>query len=97
LGAVTEMLYLVALAFAAKAFGRQFRIYSIATFLVLLIFGALTFANAPNVGKNLPTPLIGVWERINIGVFLLWVIVLAVILLRTEPNADDVKSIKQGS
>jgi hypothetical protein len=94
LGAVTEMLYLAALGFAARAFGRQFRIYSIATFLVLFIFGALTFADAPNVGKNLPTPLIGVWERINIGVFLLWVIVLAIILLRAQVKADAAESIK---
>jgi hypothetical protein len=33
---------------------------------------------------NLPTPLIGVWERINIGVFLLWVVMLAIALLRVQ-------------
>ena len=36
------------------------------------------------VGANLPTPPLGVWERINIGAFLLWVMVLAACLLR-EP------------
>jgi hypothetical protein len=35
----------------------------------------------PGVGANQPTPLLGVWERINIGVFLLWMIVLAIVLL----------------
>jgi len=84
LGAVTEILYLFALGFAARAFGKQFRIYSIATFAVLLIFGILTFLDAPGVGANQPTPFIGVWERINIGVFLLWVVFLAVVLLQTE-------------
>jgi len=84
LGAVTEILYLFALGFAAGAFGKTFRIYSIATFLILLIFGTLTFMDAPGVSKNLPTPLIGVWERINIGVFLIWIIVLAIILLRKK-------------
>lgn len=84
LGAVTEILYLLALGFAATAFGIRFGFYSIATFIVLLIFGTLTFLDAPAIAKNQPTPLIGVWERINIGVFLLWVIVLAIVLLRKE-------------
>jgi Protein of unknown function (DUF998) len=84
LGAVTEILYLLALGFAATAFGRKFRIYSIATFVILLFFGVLTFLDAPGIAKNQPTPRIGVWERINIGVFLLWVVVLTFVLLREE-------------
>ena len=82
LGAVTEIIYLLALGFAAAALGRQFRLYSIATFVLLLVFGVLTFLGAPGIGTNQPTPWLGVWERINIGVFLLWVVVLAVALLR---------------
>jgi hypothetical protein len=82
LGAVTEVIYLLALGFAAAALGKAFRIYSIATFVVLLAFGALTFLEAPNVGLNKPTPYIGIWERINIGIFLLWVVVLAILLMR---------------
>lgn len=81
LGGVTEVIYLIALGISAAALGKSFRIYSIITFLVLLVFGVLTFLESPNVATNGPTPMIGVWERINIGVFLLWVIVLALILL----------------
>ena len=33
------------------------------------------------------TPWIGVWERINIGVFLLWIVVLATALLRARDTA----------
>jgi len=80
LGAVTEVIYLLALGFAATALGKGFRLYSVMTFVLLLVFGALTFVEAPHVGRNEPTPLIGVWERINIGVFLLWIVVLAVAL-----------------
>lgn len=82
LGVVTELLFLLALGFAAAAFGKGFRLYSVGTFAALLIFGILTFMGAPGVGANQPTPLIGLWERINIGLFLLWVIVLAIALLR---------------
>ena len=42
----------------------------------------LTFLNAPRIGADLPTPWVGVWERINLGVFLLWIVVLAAALLR---------------
>lgn len=81
LGAVTEILYLLALGFAAAALGAAFRLYSILTFVVLLAFAIPTFRQAPRVGADQPTPLLGVWERINIGVFLLWMIVLAIALL----------------
>ncbi|MCC8426408.1 DUF998 domain-containing protein [Mucilaginibacter sp. UR6-11] len=81
LGAVTEILYLLALGFAAAALGKAFRWYSIATFIVLMLFGILTFLEAPLIARNQHTPLIGVWERINIGVFLVWIIVLALALL----------------
>src|SRR5262245_61959023 len=36
----------------------------------------------PRIAANSPTPRVGVWERINIGVFLLWVVVLAIALTR---------------
>ncbi|HEY9489934.1 MAG TPA: DUF998 domain-containing protein [Chryseosolibacter sp.] len=84
LGAVTEVIFLLALGFAAVALGKPFRYYSIATFVVLLVFGVLTFLDAPGIAANQPTPLIGIWERINIGVFLLWVVVLAIILLKKD-------------
>jgi len=89
LGMVTEILFLLALNFAASSLGQGFRYYSIATFIVLFFFGVLTFLDAPGVAANRPTPLIGVWERINIGVFLLWMIVLAKILLKKENNAKN--------
>lgn len=75
----------LAIGFGAAAFGKRFRFYSVATLVVLLAFGVLTGLDGANVAANLPTPLIGVWERINIGAFLLWVVVLANALLR-EPN-----------
>jgi hypothetical protein len=44
---------------------------------------ALTFLEAPRLQMNLPTPWIGLWERIDISVFLLWVVMLAAVLWRT--------------
>ena len=82
LGAVTVILMFLAIGFGASAFGRRFRLYSIATIVVLLAFGGLTFLEAPRLEANLPTPWIGLWERINITVFLLWVAVLCPVLWR---------------
>ena len=84
LGAVTEVIYLLALGITAAALGKGFRIYSVITFLLVLFVGILTFMDAPAVGRNEPTPLIGLWERINIAIFLLLVMVLALKLLRRK-------------
>ena len=87
LGMVTVLLYLLALGFGAAAFGKRFRIYSIATMVILVAFGALMGLDGPRIAANLPTPWVGVWERICIGVFLLWVVVLAITLLRAKDSA----------
>jgi hypothetical protein len=83
LGGVTVLLMFLAIAVGATAFGKRFRLYSVSSIVILLAFGALTFWEAPRLQTNLPTPWIGLWERINISVFLLWVVVLATALLRT--------------
>jgi hypothetical protein len=49
----------------------------------------LTFLSAPLVGQNLPTPWIGLWERINIAVFLVWVIALSMRLWPRAEAADE--------
>jgi hypothetical protein len=84
LAMVTVLLMLLAIGFGAAAFGKRFRLYSIATMVILVAFGALTGLDAPRIAANLPTPWVGVWERINIGVFLLWVVILAIALLRAQ-------------
>jgi len=88
LGGVTVTLMLLTMTFAAAAFGEGFRFYSFASLTVLIVFGVLTFVDAPRIAANLPTPYIGLWERINIGVFLLWVVVLATVLLRGPATAS---------
>jgi Protein of unknown function (DUF998) len=82
LGFVTVLLFLLTVGFGAAAFGRRFRVYSIATIVIALVFGALTGVEGPRISANLPTPWIGLWERINIAAYMVWVAVLAVALLR---------------
>ncbi|HEX6182057.1 MAG TPA: DUF998 domain-containing protein [Chitinophagaceae bacterium] len=82
--AVAVILMISIIGFCAAAMGRKFRLYSITTVLVMLFFGMLTGLDSPNLEADLPTPWIGVWERICIGAYLLWITVLAIVLLRKE-------------
>jgi hypothetical protein len=79
---VTVLLMMTIMVLGAAALGNGFRVYTVATLVLHIIFGFLTSLEAPNIPKDLPTPWIGLWERILIGLFLVWVIVLAILLLK---------------
>jgi hypothetical protein len=81
---VNSLLILLAIGFGSTAFGKQFRLYSIGTILVLVVAGVLTATQASGVEANLPTPWTGVTERISIGGYLAWQVVLAIALLRQQ-------------
>jgi hypothetical protein len=78
---LTVPLMILTIVFGALAFGRGFRVYSFVTLLVLLFFGILTGLDGSNISQGRPTPLLGVWERINIGAYMVWIIVFSIILL----------------
>ena len=75
------------IAFAATGSGRAFRIYSIATVVVILVGAILAGAQIPRIDAHLPTPGLGVFERLNIYSMLLWVAVFSVSLLRVRNDA----------
>jgi hypothetical membrane protein len=86
-GGVAVLMIVAAIGFAATALGRRFRLYSIATIVVVLAFGAWSGMDAPRIGEGLPTPWVGVKERIFWYAYQLWFGVLALTLLR-EPAGD---------
>jgi hypothetical protein len=93
LTSVIVLFILLAIGFGATAFGKRFRLYSIGTILILLVFGALAGLDGPRLAAQQPTPWLGVTERINIGGFLLWDVVLAIALFlaqveRPKDNLD---------
>ena len=92
----TLLLMMFIMGFGAAALGKGFRFYTIATFVVFITFGILIGTEAPGIPKNLPTPHIGIWERINIGAYMLWVIVFAIALLRRQKLTDS-RRIKHGA
>ena len=83
---ITVPLMMLAIGFGATLFGRAFKLYSILTILLMLVFGYITSLDAPNLQANLPTPMIGIWERICIGLNLSWIIVLSIFFLIKTPE-----------
>jgi hypothetical protein len=71
---------LATLAVASKMRGRGFRLYSLATIAASVVFGALTALASGGIATGEPTPWVGILERIDIGSFLVWVAVFAVVL-----------------
>lgn len=84
---VTVLIILLIIGFGAMANGKWFRLYSYATILVLIVAGAWGALDAPRIEANLPTPWLGVRERINIYGYMLWLAVLAIALWRAKVTA----------
>src|SRR5688500_17097290 len=86
----TVPLMLLVIGFASAALGKSFRLYSVISLLIVIFFGALTGLSSPQIKANLPTLWMGVWERISIGAYMLWVGVLSVLLLGRRGKDNDV-------
>lgn len=92
---VIEFLILLSMGFGAIAYRNWFRYYSIGTILIFILSGVLGLGSVVSeyltgvlglglaASENL-TSWLGIFERINVYGYLLWVAVLAIILLRTE-------------
>ena len=76
------LLMLIMIGLGASVLGKGFRIFSAAIVIIFIVFGILTTIESRGLEANLPTPNVGTWERINIGAYMLWVIVFAIILLK---------------
>jgi hypothetical protein len=75
-------LMLLMIGFGAAAFGKPFRILSVAIVLIFILFGILTAKESFGIEAGIPTPHVGIWERVNIGAYMVWVIVFAILLIR---------------
>jgi hypothetical protein len=79
---ITVLLITAFIGFGSRAQGKAFGIYSLLTILVMFSFGILVALQAPQVAAQLPTPWMGVFERVSVFSPMIWVSVLAIILLR---------------
>jgi hypothetical protein len=76
------ILMLLMIGIGASVLGKGFRIFSVAVVLIFIVFGILTTIESRGIEANLPTPYIGIWERINIGAYMIWIIVFAILLMK---------------
>jgi len=76
------ILVVMMILFGALAMEKRFRIYSIATIIIFFVFGILTSMESPNIEAGTPTPYIGIWERVNMAAYMIWIIVFAETLLQ---------------
>jgi hypothetical protein len=81
-GGVEMMILLAAMAFAAAAFGRRFRLYTVVTVLAMMAFGGWSAMEIPRIEAGFATPWVGVKERIYWYAYQLWFVALALTLLR---------------
>ncbi len=83
-GSVWMLGLITAMGFAAASFGLRFRVYTVATIAVVLVFLAWTGVQGPRIEAGLPTPGLGMIERSWWYAYQLWFIVLAGRLLREK-------------
>ncbi len=90
LAGVGVILILLVVVLGSLAFGKRFRFYSIGTILLFFVPTILIFLllsmSFPQFSEKIVTmpPLTGVSERFSTYVCLLWQVVLAIVLLRSE-------------
>ena len=77
----------------ATTLGLRFRFYSIGTILVYLVLGILPFLGVAQVEAGQSTPWVGLVERIMVYGYMLWVLILANVLLRSEKDQAQITAI----
>lgn len=82
--AVISLLTVTAMLFGAQLLGQRFRFYTYGTLFILLAFGALASFQGGKLAANQPTPWMGIEERVDIYVSMLWFAILAIGLLRAH-------------
>ena len=74
---ITVFLMTVLIVIGSGIHGKRFRLYSFLTLLSMVVFGILTGQQTSKVAAQLPTPWMGITERITSYLPLIWVAVLA--------------------
>jgi hypothetical membrane protein len=86
LSAVFSVLVIAAMVLSAVAYRGWFRVYAVATLVVVVGFGMASAFAIQGITQN-DTPWAGGYERINAYAYFAWLIVLAITVMRREAPA----------
>lgn len=86
---ITVILFILTMIFGAMASGKRFRIFTVICAITMILFGILTSQHVPNMEANLPTPSMGLYERISQYVFFSWIIFVSIKLLRKKEDQQN--------
>jgi hypothetical protein len=90
-GGIAVLLMLLIIGFGATANGKWFRLYSYGTLLLMIILGTLPLVNGFQITMDQIPEGFGVGERINAYGYMLWMMVLAIVLLRSQHNNSSIQ------
>jgi hypothetical protein len=79
--AATVLAILLFVGFGSVTRARGFLLFSIATIVAVIAGGALAGTQVARVAAGLPSPFLGLIERLNIYATMLWIAVLSIVLL----------------
>jgi hypothetical protein len=78
--------------FGAQAVGGWFRWFSFATMAAMLICGGIVGTQVPAIAQGLPTPWMGLVERVSVYAPSLWMAVLALALMGESRDGTGAKA-----
>ena len=87
-GALTVLLILWIVWSGRGAGGRRFRLYTYGTLLVFFVVGALSSQEGSRLMAGLSPRTLGLTERVNAYGYMLWMMVLAMVLLRIQATEE---------
>jgi len=88
-GALPMLWFFLSIGTSAHAGEKGFRMFSYAIILAMLVLGALPLLGSSVTGVDQPPALFGASERINAYGYMVWMMALAVVLLRKLPVSRD--------
>ncbi|HEX3284085.1 MAG TPA: DUF998 domain-containing protein [Mycobacterium sp.] len=89
---VFSLFVFMAMVLSAVAYRGWFRLYTIATLLVIIGFGGAAWSAIQGIGEN-RTPWAGGFERINAYAYFAWIIVLALTMIRRSLSQSETDAV----
>jgi hypothetical protein len=86
--AVMSLFIMLSMGSGAFLSGKRFMIYSFATIIIVIVFGLMTVNQVPDLEAGLDTPWMGLKERVNIYLTMLWFAVLSLYLFQQERGGE---------